>query len=116
MRRTLAYAVLAILLTGCTVDRSVRAWIESRAPDGTIVAGALVEIDGQPAGMTDARGLYHVKIRRRVGEKVLLRVSEIVTGHERARDWAGAFTVSSAGMPVETDGGRIVAVLRPEGS
>ena len=90
------------------VDRSVRAWIESRDTAGAIVAGARVEIDGQPSGLTDARGLYRVKIRRRVGEKIQLHVSE--EGPE-LREWSGFFTVSSAGTPSETRGGRVIAVL-----
>ena len=59
--------ILAIgFIAGCNpVDRSVRAWIESRDPKGNIVAGCTVEIDGQAVGMTDGRGLYRVKIRRR---------------------------------------------------
>ena len=99
------------LSTGCNpVDRSVRAWVESRDPKGNIVAGAIVEIDGQPAGMTDRRGLYHVRIRRHVGAQVTLHVYE-----DGAHSWSGAFTVNSSGTPAETRGGRIIATL-PGGS
>lgn len=100
--------LLLFLIAGCQPQgRSVRAWVESRDPDGQIVAGASVLVDGQPAGMTDQRGLFRLKIRRRVGAKVTLVV-------QRERDdttWIGGFTVGTNGAPVEHTGGRIIAVL-----
>ncbi len=103
--------VLLVLLafTACQPQgRSVRAWIESRDPDGRIVAGASVYVDGQPAGMTDQRGLFRLKIRRRVGSTVNLVVQR---DSGESLTWTGSFTVSTSGMPVEHAGGRIVAVL-----
>jgi len=98
--------LLLLLVAGCQPQgRSVRAWIESRDPDGRIVAGASVHVDGQPAGMTDQRGLFRLKIRRRVGSSVNLVVQN-PTGM-----WVGTFTVGTNGEPVEHDGGRITAVL-----
>lgn len=103
-------ALVPILLACNPVDRSVRAWIESRDAKGSIIAGATVEIDGQAVGLTDRRGLYRVKIRRRVGDKVALHLYE---DGAPTRSWQGAFTVNSAGSPAETQGGRVIAVLVP---
>jgi hypothetical protein len=103
--------LLALSFVACRpTGRSVRAWIESRDPAGQIVAGATVDVDGQPFGLTDQRGLFRLKIRRSVGTRVALEVHE-----ERAGGfaWSGSFTVGTDGQPVESPGGRIVAVLGP---
>lgn len=112
MRRlVLLCATLAALASGgCeTTGRSVRAWIESRTPDGAIVAGATVTVDGQPLGMTDQRGLFRLKIRRNVGSRVAVSILDEATDPDT--QWSGTFTVGTDGMPVEFAGGRIVAVL-----
>lgn len=96
--------------SGCQpTGRSVRAWIESRTPEGNIVAGATVTIDGQPLGMTDQRGLFRLKIRRNVGTRVAVSIVDETPDPDTA--WTGGFTVGTDGMPVEFAGGRIVAVL-----
>lgn len=110
MKRLLPLFVLLSFVACRPTGRSVRAWIESRDPAGQIVAGATVDVDGQPLGLTDQRGLFRLKIRRSVGTRVELGVHE-----ERAGGfaWSGSFTVGTDGQPVESPGGRIVAVLGP---
>jgi hypothetical protein len=117
-RRAVTVLLIALVMAACNpVDRSVRAWIESRDAKGSIIAGATVEIDGQEVGMTDQRGLYRVKIRRRVGEKVSLKLYDAAPRQGApTRAWTGAFTVNSAGNPSETDGGRVVAILSADGA
>src|SRR5574341_221183 len=92
-----AAVVLALLASAACKPqgRSVRAWIETRDPQGAIVAGATVNVDGQALGVTDQRGLFRLKIRRSVGTKVALVV-------ESARGdsvWVGSFVVGTNGEP-----------------
>lgn len=100
----------ALVSSGCeTTGRSVRAWIESRTPDGAIIAGATVTVDGQPLGLTDQRGLFRLKIRRNVGSRVAVSILDETPEPDTL--WSGTFTVGTDGMPVEFAGGRIIAVL-----
>ena len=108
-----AVLLLGAATSGCnTPGRSVRAWIETREADGDIVAGATVTVDGRPLGLTDQRGLYRLKIRRRVGAEVSLLISD---ERDPARTWSGTFTVGTDGGPQGHPGGRIRVVV-PEAS
>ncbi len=109
MRRVATLLSFALALACQPKGRSVRAWIESRDRNGAIVAGATVEVDGVPLGLTDARGLYRLKIRRRVGDVVRLTLYDERAGLPPSGAWSGAFTVGTNGAPVEFAGGRIVA-------
>jgi hypothetical protein len=114
--RSLKGAVFAGILavSACNQeDRSVRAWIETRDPQGKIVSGVLVEIDGKAAGATDERGIYQVIIRRPVGFQVQLHLTEEASQRNPQRVWNGSFTVNSAGVPTETSGGRLIATMLP---
>lgn len=89
----------------------MRAWVEARDESGRSVAGATVAIDGRLVGITDHRGLFRVKIRRRVGTPVSLTVVE---EQSPVRTWSGTFTVGTNGGPAGNPGGRILAVLLPD--
>ena len=104
------------VLTGCSGNRRVEAWVESRDPSGRIVPGATVEVDGQEVGLTDERGLYKVKIDRKVGERVRLSVFREAGAGSAESIWQIVFTVGTNGHPVESQEGWLTAVLQPGGA
>lgn len=87
----------------------MRTWIEARDAAGETVAGATVTVDGRPLGMTDHRGLFRVKVRRRVGTVVGLTVVD----EEPPQFWVGAFVVGTHGGPAGSSRDRLIVQLAP---
>ena len=85
----------------------MRTWIEARDAAGETVAGATVTVDGRPLGMTDHRGLFKVKLRRRVGTVVRLTVFD----EDPPQFWTGAFVVGTHGGPAGSTSDRLVVEL-----
>ena len=93
---------------GCNAPgRSVRTLIEVRDAQGETVAGATVAIDGRPQGLTDHRGLFRVKARRRVGDTVGVIVRD---ESDPPRMWSGSFVLGTHGGPAG-GGDRLLVVL-----
>lgn len=112
LRRIAGLLLALAFAAGCRAPgRSVRAWVEARDESGHSVAGATVAVDGRLVGITDHRGLFRVKIRRRVGTPVALMVVEEASP---VRSWTGSFTVGTNGGPAGNPSGRILAVLRTD--